>query len=121
MRIGELAERTGASVRSLRYYEEQDLILSRRTSGGQRVYDEDAVDRVRLVQLLLAAGVPSKGIVDLLPCIYTGTVTPAMFERLLAERDRIDRQATDLIATRDRLDGVIVSARERLAAEPVPA
>jgi DNA-binding transcriptional MerR regulator len=114
MRIGELADTTGVSVRSLRYYEEQQLLLSTRTAGGQRVYTEDAVDRVELIQLLFAAGVPSAGVVQLLPCIYSGTVTPAMLERLLSERERIDDKARTLAATRDRLDDVIVSARARL-------
>ena len=114
MRIGELAERTGVSVRSLRYYEEQQLLLSTRTSGGQRLYAEDAIDRVRLIQLLYAAGVTSKNVVQILPCIYSGTTTPSMLERLESERQRIDEQATQLLETRDRLDGVIVNARERL-------
>lgn len=116
MRIGELARRTGVSVRSLRYYEQQELLLSSRTSGGQRIYDEDAVDRVELIQVLFGAGVGSKDVVELLPCIYSGTTTPAMVDRLLVERDRIDRQAKDLVATRKRLDGVIVEARARLRA-----
>ncbi|MFC7491326.1 MULTISPECIES: MerR family transcriptional regulator [unclassified Knoellia] len=115
MKIGELARRTGASVRSLRYYEEQGLILSGRTSGGQRVYDEDAVERVDLVQLLFRAGVASRDVVEILPCIYSGTTTPAMVGRLVAERARIDEKVRELTATRNRLDGVVRAARARLA------
>ena len=114
MRIGELAHRTGVSVRSLRYYEQQELLVSSRTAGGQRVYDDDAIDRVELIQLLFGAGVGSKDVVELLPCIYSGTTTPEMVDRLLTERNRIDRQAKDLVATRKRLDGVIVDAKSRL-------
>ncbi len=33
MRIGELARRTGVSERSLRYYEQQGLLVSERTAG----------------------------------------------------------------------------------------
>lgn len=115
MRIGELATRTGVSTRSLRYYEEQQLVLATRTSGGQRIYDEDAIDRVELIQLLFAAGLNSRSVVDLLPCIYSGTVTPAMFDRLITERARIDEQARTLLATRKRLDSVIDEARSRLS------
>ncbi|MHA3700802.1 MerR family transcriptional regulator [Jatrophihabitans sp. YIM 134969] len=118
MRIGELAARTGVSVRSLRYYEQQQMLRSDRTTGGQRVYDEDAVERVELIQRLFHAGVGGRDVVELLPCIYSGGATPAMVERLLVERDRIDRQAAELLATRTRLDGVIASARARL---PAPA
>jgi DNA-binding transcriptional MerR regulator len=120
MRIGELAERTGASVRSLRYYEEQQLIMSTRTQGGQRTFPDDTVDRVHLIQLLIAAGVPSRRIAAILPCIHTGLVTPPMFETLLAERSKIEDQMGTLAATRDRLDGVIEAARDRLT-DPVSA
>jgi DNA-binding transcriptional MerR regulator len=121
MRIGELADRTGASVRSLRYYEEQNLILSTRTPGGQRTYPPEAADRVHLIQLLIAAGVPSKRIADIMPCVHTNLVTPVMFGHLLTERDRLDEQMRVLTTTRDRLDGVIEAARERLTGDSVPA
>lgn len=114
MKIGELARRTGVSVRSLRYYEQQQLLLAGRTSGGQRTYADDAVERVELIQLLFAAGVPSATVVQLLPCIYSGTTTPAMVNRLEQERARLDERARSLLATRDRLDGVLAEARKRL-------
>jgi DNA-binding transcriptional MerR regulator len=114
MRIGDLARRTGVSVRSLRYYEEQQLLLPGRTAGGQRTYADDAVERVELIQLLFAAGVPSATVVQLLPCIYSGTTTPAMVNRLEQERSRLDERARSLLATRDRLDAVLTEARKRL-------
>jgi DNA-binding transcriptional MerR regulator len=89
MKIGELAHLTGVSVRSLRYYEEQQLLLAGRTTGGQRTYTDDAVERVELIQLLFAAGVPSATVVQLLPCIYSGTTTPAMVDRLEEERAQV--------------------------------
>ncbi|MGO2110991.1 MAG: MerR family transcriptional regulator, partial [Pseudoclavibacter sp.] len=49
MRIGEVARSAGVSVRSLRYYEEQGLVIADRTFGGHRDYDESDVDRVRRV------------------------------------------------------------------------
>jgi DNA-binding transcriptional MerR regulator len=116
MRIGELSRRTGASVRSLRYYEEQGLISSVRTSGGHRTYEDDAVDRVALVQLLFRAGVTSRDVVQIMPCIHSGTTTPDMIERLSAERARIDEKARDLLATRDRMDAVLVDSYARLRA-----
>jgi DNA-binding transcriptional MerR regulator len=115
VRIGEVATATGVSVRSLRYYEEQELLAATRTSGGHREYDDDAVDRVLLIQELLAAGVTTVGIADLLPCVYSGTTTPAMVEQLRAQREKLDRRARELAATRDRLDELIETARMRLA------
>lgn len=54
MRIGEVAERAGVSTRALRYYEEQGLLESDRTSSGQRSYAEAAVERVQLIQQFLS-------------------------------------------------------------------
>jgi DNA-binding transcriptional MerR regulator len=112
MRIGELATKAGVSVRALRYYEEQQLLASSRTSSGQRVYPDSAIERVRFIQRLYAAGLSSKAMLEILPCVHTGDVTPELLGRLTTERDRIDRQIIELITTRDRLDGLIGSAIE---------
>lgn len=107
MRIGELADRAGVSVRALRYYEEQELLHSERSPSGQRHYAEVAVERVQLIQLLYSAGLSSRTIADLLPCVDAKVNTPDSRARLRAERERIDRQIIDLVQMRDRLDAVI--------------
>lgn len=114
MRIGELATRTGVSVRALRYYEEHDLLAAQRSPSGQRHYPDAAVDRVLLIQQLYAAGLSSRSIVELLPCVVDGEATPELLDRLTAERQRIDRQIGDLVGTRDRLDTVIANATTNL-------
>jgi MerR family transcriptional regulator, redox-sensitive transcriptional activator SoxR len=113
MRIGELAARSGVSVRSLRYYEEQSLLAAERSAGGQRVYPENAVERVRWIQRLYEAGLPSRTVVELLPCVFAPDTVSAgeILGKLTEERDRIDAKATELLATRDKLDGMIASAR----------
>ncbi|BBA95255.1 putative MerR family transcriptional regulator [Actinacidiphila reveromycinica] len=131
MRVGELAARTGVSVRALRYYEEQHLLTAERSASGQRHYPDGAVDRVRLIQELYAAGLSSRTIVELMPCVVEGRATPELLDRLAAERERVDRRVTDLLRTRDRLDAVIggasgnlrtgVSCRARSAAGAPPA
>ncbi len=51
MQIGEVAEQTGLSLRTIRYYEEVGLVTpSARTSGGFRLYSETDVARLRLVR-----------------------------------------------------------------------
>ncbi|MFF1926006.1 MerR family transcriptional regulator [Streptomyces sp. NPDC058221] len=112
MRIGELAAATGVSVRALRYYEEQNLLAADRSPSGQRHYPHDAVDRVRLIQQLYAAGLASRTVVELLPCIETDEVSSGLLDRLSAERARIDKLVTDLVNTRDRLDSAIRLATE---------
>ena len=107
MRIGDLAARTGVSVRALRYYEEHGLLTAERTPAGQRRYSEPAVERVRLIQHLFAANLSSRTIAELLPCVDAKLSTPESRARLAAERDRIDAQIAELTGARDRLDEVI--------------
>ncbi|MER5866701.1 MerR family transcriptional regulator [Kitasatospora sp. NPDC002040] len=120
MRIGELARDTGVSERSLRYYETQGLLRSERTPGGQRTYGDWAVDRVIRIQALYAAGLNSRKIGELLPCMRDADggpnerATPQLVDELSAERDRIDRMITDLVRSRDVLDEVIGTASGRL-------
>ena len=108
MRIGELAARTGVSVRALRYYEEHDLLRSQRSPSGQRHYRDTAVERVRLIQRLFAADLSSRTIAELLPDVDEQVSTPETRARLAVERDRIDTQIAELTAARDRLDEVIM-------------
>ncbi|MBM2619049.1 MerR family transcriptional regulator [Actinoplanes sp. LDG1-06] len=110
MRIGELAHRTGVTTRALRYYEEQNLLTAERSSSGQRHYAEDAVERIRLIRQLYAAGLNSKTVAELTPDVVDGRATPQLLQRLDAERDDLDQRITDLIRTRDRLDSVIRGA-----------
>ncbi|OKJ78463.1 MerR family transcriptional regulator [Streptomyces sp. CB02460] len=114
MRIGELARRTGVTTRALRYYEEQDLLVAERSDSGQRHYGEDAVDRIRLVRQLYAAGLSSKTIAELTSCVIDGRATPELLQRLSAERDGLDRRIADLVQARDRLDSVIGGASGNL-------
>lgn len=107
MRIGDVAARSGVSVRSLRYYEQQGLIDSDRTPGGQRDYAEDVVDRVRLVQHFYAAGLPSRTILEILPSVDAGRATSSALALLVRERDRIASTIDDLTTTLDRLREVI--------------
>ena len=109
MRIGELAERAGVSVRSLRYYEEQDLLHSERSVSGQRHYPEEAVDRVIFLQRLYASGLSSRTIAELLPCVETPSAdtADAAFDRMLAERERLNAHIKELLRTRDSLDELV--------------
>ncbi|MFI0416725.1 MerR family transcriptional regulator [Spongiactinospora sp. 9N601] len=117
MRIGEVAAKAGVSVRALRYYEEQDLLQADRSPGGQRHYPDTAVGRVRLIQQLYAAGLPSRVVRQVLPCVDSGEAEPALLDQLTAERVRIDQRIIDLLAVRDRLDDVIAITRNPESAD----
>jgi DNA-binding transcriptional MerR regulator len=113
MRIGELAQRSGVSVRSLRYYEERELIAPSHRVNGQRRYERDAVERVRLLRDLLAAGLGTAAIADILPCMADPSAqTSSLTRRLMSERDRITEEIEQRIATRAALEQLIESTPE---------
>ena len=108
MRIGDLSAATGASARSLRYYEEQGLLASERTTGGQRVDPSQAVERVALIRSLLAAGLTSGTINDVLPCISDESLrTPWLAARLRTELERVSAQIESLHQTQEILAALV--------------
>ena len=128
MRIGELAERTRVSRRLLRYYEEQRLITPSRARNGYREYEESHVDIVLQIKGLLDAGLPTRIIQQLLPCldkpqtIYVPDVTPEMVATLQREQvrlsDRIECLTRNRDAIADYLDKVLAvkSVNDKMSA-----
>ncbi|WCB95247.1 hypothetical protein DSM104299_03990 [Baekduia alba] len=123
MRIGELSERTATPRRLLRYYEEQGLIIAHRTANGYRRYDDNCVDRVIQVRGLLDAGLPTRIIKQILPCldkprtIYFPDATPEMLATLTQERDRMTQRIDCLARNRDAI-GEYLDAVLALRATP---
>ncbi len=119
MRIGELARRSGVSVRALRYYEEQGLITSERSPSGQRHFQEQDVERIRFLQRLFGAGLSSRTIRDLLPCVDAPSFEQSLvaLERMAQEREKLSSHITDLINARDALDAAMDRARRAQPAE----
>lgn len=113
MRIGGLASRTGVSVRSLRYYEEQGLLTSTRSAGGQRHYTDAEVERVRFIQRLYAGGLSSQTIADLLPCVDAPSEqnSDAALERMAQEHERLAEHIRDLTRTQEALKELMRVAR----------
>jgi DNA-binding transcriptional MerR regulator len=101
MRIGELARRTGATTRALRYYEERGLLGSGRGANGYRDYGPEAVARVHNIRRLLEAGLTSDDIRELGGCL----------DRDLGHEppcdDAIARYEHRLAAVERRIDGLL--------------
>lgn len=116
MRIGELAQATGASVRALRYYEEQGLLEPGRSASGQRHYRPEAVEQVQWIRMLLSAGLPTRAILKLSPCESHRSATPEETAVVRQERGRVDEQLKKLAAIRDRLDTMLAWPNEPAAA-----
>lgn len=123
MLIGELSRRTGANTHQLRYYEAQGLLQAGRGSNGYRVYDDDAVLRVKQIRHLLDAGLNSEDIAYLLPCaVGEAPELPGCPELVAAMRSRL-QQLDDQISRLDRSRNALadyIDAAERVGGETYP-
>src|SRR5262245_26266804 len=93
LRIGDLARATGKTVRAIHLYEELGLIKpATRSSGGFRLYEPGAVDRLRWIDLLHRLGFSLGEMRDLLQSWWGAGLGPeamaqlrVLFERKLGE------------------------------------
>ena len=114
LHIGELAARTGASRRSLRYYESQGLLHAERGPNGYRYYDLRSVAVVERIKELLAMGLPTWVVRGILPCVLD-LCAPSMgcpqLQRVLREElERLDAVAAEVNASRHRIGALLDAA-----------
>jgi DNA-binding transcriptional MerR regulator len=121
VKIGELAKRAHISTRLLRYYEEQGLLTPGRAANGYRDYAEEQVDRVLQIRGLLDAGLPTRIIKQILPCltqprvIHFADATPEMIATLEHERYQLDARIWCLTRNRDAITSYLEALRQLIA------
>lgn len=104
--VGEVAERTGVSIRTLRYYDEIGLLPpSRVTDAGYRMYDADAMARLQEILFFRELAFPLADIKDIL--------SRPDYDRQQA----MARQRKLLVMKRDRLDALIALLGETMKGE----
>ncbi|MGW3016912.1 MerR family transcriptional regulator [Streptomyces longwoodensis] len=120
MLIGELSRRTGVSERLLRYYERTELINSRRRANGYRDYDDRMVETVHRVRALLAAGLPTRTIRQILPCTHDTALRPCpgVLTSLRDQLDVLDQRAADLETARRLLRRTIAATENTADGNP---
>ena len=109
MHIGELAEKTGLSLRTIRHYDEIGLLkASGRTEGGFRLYTQEDLSRLLLIRRMKPLGFSLEEMIELLRIIDTlasggpGSDNPELrteldgFVRLAEERREILKSQLDM-------------------------
>ena len=87
MNIGALAQQTGVSTDTLRYYEREKLLAPPgRAANGYRVYSEADAERVRFVRSAQALGFSLAEIRWILPRLDAGQVQRAEIESHLQKK-----------------------------------
>lgn len=111
LRIGEVAQRAGVNVQTLRYYERRGLLIApARTASGYRAYRPDAVRLIRFVKRAQDLGFTLREIAELL-ALRNAKGRKRSDVRALAEgriRD-IDTKVRRLQAMRSALDTLVAS------------
>ena len=119
MRIGEVAKKAGASVRSIRHYEQAGLIRALRGSNGYRDFGADAVLTVRRIARMIRLGFGTAEIATFLNCIVDDPAEVTACESVAAaHREKlaeIERLIADLEARRKTLLATL-----RAASGPTP-
>lgn len=108
LRSGEVAERAGVNIQTLRYYERRGLIAEpRRSLGGQRTYPENTVALLGVIKAAQRLGFTLDEVAELLDTGRRGHPTPDLREHAVGKLAEIDQKVAHLGTIRDALTQVI--------------
>lgn len=112
MRIGEVADQTSLSFRTLRHYDEIGLVApSGRTDGGFRLYTEQDIARLMIVRRMKPLGYTLDEMRTLLDVVDALRATPDD-ARL---REQLGEHLEEAVARREKLATQVLMADEFLA------
>ena len=109
MRVGEVAERAGVNVETLRYYERRGLLPAPdRTPSGHRRYDEETVRFLGAIKEAQAVGFTLAEIAEYLRAARrSGVPSDALRVRMATKIDQIDARIAGLQRMREELARVV--------------
>jgi redox-sensitive transcriptional activator SoxR len=116
VRVGEVAERAGVNVETLRYYERRGLLPApERTPSGHRRYDEETVRFLRAIKEAQAVGFTLTEIAEYLRAARRSQSPSEVLRiRMAAKIDEIDTRIASLHRIRDELARVVGCACDSL-------
>ncbi len=119
---GELAKRCEVNFETVRYYEQQGLIPEpERTVSNYRVYEEDAVRRVRFIKRAQQLGFTLKEVKELLSLrASAGTRCADVYERAETKIRDIDEKIRTLRDIRRALSKLLAECAGRGAISECP-
>jgi MerR family transcriptional regulator, copper efflux regulator len=114
MHIGELAERTGLSLRTIRHYDDVGLLpATARTDGGFRVFSEDDFERLMVIKQMKPLGFSLEEMAEILALLAapdlasperSGTLA-GFLERAIHQRAKMARNLAQADEFIQRLNG----------------
>ncbi len=98
MKIGELARKTGLTLRTIRYYEELGLIKPQsRSKGGFRLFSEGDISRIELIHYLKCLNLPLNKIRHLLLLKKRSTTKGEVANKILPHLENFVSEAQSTI------------------------
>ena len=119
MRVADLAELTGTTVRAVRHYHALGLLPVPEVRGGWRDYDLSHVARVSRIRWLAAAGIPLSSVAAILDAAPSSG-NDAVIEDLEEAMATVDSRLDELSQQRDMLQSLAERARQGGAMSPMP-
>lgn len=108
LRTGEVAERAGVNIQTLRYYERRGLLSEpHRSNGGHRLYPPDTVALLNVIKAAQRLGFTLDEVADLLDAGRRRHPSPDLRERAIGKIAEIDQKIADLTAIRTTLSEVV--------------
>ncbi|MET4037138.1 MULTISPECIES: MerR family transcriptional regulator [unclassified Bradyrhizobium] len=115
-RIGELAEATGVTVRTLHHYEHIGLLtVSERTVGGHRMYDRESLQRVYQILALRGLGF---SLPEIRKAIEGRT---SLTDLLRTHLERIELKVAEATLLRDRIRSMTTQGETQVSVDQLPA
>lgn len=118
VQIGEVAERTGLSLRTIRYYEEVGLVVpSARSQGGFRLYAEPDIERLELIKRMKPLGLQldeMRELLEILGSVQEAEHTQAQQHRLHGFLEKTEERCRSLRAQLQVAEDFAVTLRKRL-------
>lgn len=115
LRSGEVAERAGVNIQTLRYYERRGLLVEPvRSVGGHRLYPPDTVALLNVIKAAQRLGFTLDEVTELIEAGRRRHPTPDLRERVIGKIAEIDRRIADLAAIRTTLTEVAEARCESL-------
>src|SRR5215211_4903240 len=122
MRIGELAEKAGVNIQTLRYYERRGLIAEpRRSTAGIRQYEATTIEQIRFIRRAQDLGFTLDEIRDLLSMWPDSAKTCSVVERRATNTlSRIESKIEGLQQMKRALTQYVFACRERSSLQACP-
>jgi DNA-binding transcriptional MerR regulator len=122
LRTGEVAERAGVNVETLRYYERRGLLAEpARSVGGHRTYPPETVTLLAIIKAAQRLGFTLDEVAELLDTGSRRHPTPDLQARARAKLAEIEQKISDLHAIRSRLEDVVAAQCDSLTNCTCPA